>query len=428
MMSVGVRSTAILYLVTLLLALPTSLYSQESAAGTSSFPIRLTLGLAEEIVLMRNPSLLRERQKVVTARAGVTQARLRPNPDFELISESYPLFEPKPGPFFQRQELIALFGQNVETAGKRQKRTQVAEQGVTVAQSSLQDILRRLRLELRQRYYAVVLAKANLELSREILAQFDEIIRVNEARYRQGEISGLDLSRVQTERRRFFGDFVEAELQLRNAKIALLELLGITDMAVEFDVVERLAFNAFGAELPELQEGALAARPDIVAQRGQVERGRRQLTFEKALRTPDITPLFGYKRNERDNTVVFGVSMSLPLFNRNQGGIARASAEIEEQKYALQRVELVVRREVYQAYFTVIAREQEVRALEATYVPSARRAREVAQVSYRLGALDLIGFLDAERAFRETLRAYYQALHDHQVAVFALNAAVGREP
>ena len=427
MISVGARSTAIFLMVALFLVLPMFLYAQESAV-TSSFPTRLTLHVAEEILLMRNPTLLRERQKVVTARAGVTQARLRPNPDFELVSESYPLFEPKPGPFFQRQELIARFGQNIETAGKRQKRTQVAEQGVTVAQSSLQDILRQLRLELRRRYFAVVLAKANLELSREILAQFDEIIRLNEARHRQGEISGLDLSRVQTERRRFFGDFVEAELQLRNANIALLELLGITDMTVEFDVVERLEFNSFGAELPELQEAALAARPDILAQRGQVERARRQLTFERALRTPDITPLFGYKRNERDNTVVFGVSMSLPLFNRNQGGTARANAEIEEQKYELQRVELVVRREVHQAHFTVKAREQEVSALEATYVPSARRAREVAQASYRLGALDLIGFFDAERAYRETLRAYYQALHDHQVAVFVVQAAVGKEP
>ena len=421
------RSPAMFLVLALFLVSPISLYAQESA-GTSSFPTRLTLGLAEEILLMRNPTLLRERQKVVTARAGVTLARLIPNPEFELVSESYPLLEPGPGPFFQRQELTARFGQTIETGGKRQKRTQVAEQGVAVAQSFLQDILRQLRLELRQRYYAVLLAKANLELSREILAQFDEIIRVNEARYRQGEISGLDLTRVQTERRRFFDDFVEAELQLRNAKIALLEVLGITDMTVEFDVVERLEFSAFGAELPELQEGALAARPDIVAQRGQVERGRRQLTFERALRTPDIAPLFGYKRNERDNTVVFGVLMSLPLFNRNQGGIARASAEVEEHKYELQRVELVVRREVHQAYFTVKAREQEVRALEAIYVPSARRAREVAQTSYRLGALDLIVFLDAERAFRETLRAYYQALHDHQVAAFALNAAVGREP
>ena len=209
------------------LVFPSLLIAQE--AQDRSVPTRLTLDLATEILLLRNPTILRERQNIAIARADVVGARLRPNPEFGLNSENYRLFAANPGPFFQRQDLILRIGQPIETAGKRRKRTRVAEQEVEVAGTFLQDTIRQLKLELGLRYYSAVLAKANLELARGVLNQFDEIIRLNEARYQQGEISGLDLNRVQTERLRFLNDVLDAELQLRNAKTALLELLGAAD-------------------------------------------------------------------------------------------------------------------------------------------------------------------------------------------------------
>lgn len=207
----------------LLLALPLHIPAQEPAAA-ATIPTRLTLDLAREILLLRNPTILRERQNVAIARADMVGARQLPNPTLEMASESYPLFEANPGRFFDRQELVFRVGQTIETAGKRRKRTRVTEQDIAVAQSLLQDTIRQLILELRQRYYRVVLAKAEEGLAKEVIIQFDEIIRLNEVRYRQGEVSGLDLTRVQTERLRFFNDLVEAQLQLQNAKAALLEL------------------------------------------------------------------------------------------------------------------------------------------------------------------------------------------------------------
>ena len=415
----AVRATA------LVLAFPFLLVGQE--AQDRSVPTRLTLDLATEILLLRNPTILRERQNIAIARADVISARLRPNPEFGLNSESYPLFAANPGPFFQRQELILRVGQPIETAGKRRKRTRVAEQEVEVAGTFLQDTIRQLKLELGQRYYSAVLAKANLELARGVLNQFDEVIRLNEARYRQGEISGLDLNRVQTERLRFFNDVLDAELQLRNAKTALLELLGAADLSADVEVAEPLQFQPLKGDLGELQSQALAARADLVAQRELLERDRRQKSVEEALAAPNITPFFGYKRNETFNSVVFGIDVPLPFFNRNQGGIARVNALISQRQSEIERVRLQVQSEVQQAYQTVQSQEERVRVLDASYVPSARRARDIAQTSYRLGALDLIAFLDAERAYRETLRSYNRTLFDHQVAVFQLQAAVGKE-
>ena len=401
--------------------------SAQESQPQATVSTRLTLEVATEILLARNPTILRERQNIAMARAGVTQARLRPNPEVEVTSESYPLFESNPGPFFQNNELIVRAGQPIEIGGKRGKRTRVAEQEVEVTQSLLQDTIRQLKLELKTRYYRVVLAKAELELARQVLAQFDEIIRINRLRYQQGEISGLDLARIETERRRFFDDLVAAELALQNAKTALLELLGASDLSASLDVTEALAFRPLTVPAEQFQEQALMSRADLQARRQQMERERRQVAVEKSLGVPNITPFFGYKRNLVDNTVTFGVRWNLPVFNRNQGEVARATARVDQAGFEVRRVELAVCSEVLQAYQAVQAEERRVRALESTYVASARKARDIAQASYRLGALDLIGFLDAERAYRETLRGYNQTLFAHQVSIYQLEAAVGKD-
>lgn len=413
--------------VVVLLLLIASGSSAQQAAAPPGIPTQLTLDLATEILLARNPTIQRERQNISIARAGVAEARLRPNPDLDVASESYPLFAPHPGPYFQGSETAVRVGQPIETAGKRRKRTQVAEGDVTVVQSLLQDTIRQLRLELRTRYYRVILAKANYELAGEVLSQFDEIIRLNEVRFQRGEVSGLDLARVQTERFRFFSDQVAAEVEVKNSKTALLELLGTADLSAAFDVTEGLAFEPLSPGTENFEQEALAQRADLLARREQVEREQRGLTLEKANAIPDVIPFFGYKRDFQTNTLAFGVNISLPIFNRNQGGIARASARIEQAGFERQRAELAVRSEVRQAFDVVQGEERRVRELESTSVPKAKQARDIAQAAYRLGSLDLIGFLDAERAYRETLLGYNQALFGHQVAVFLLEASVGKE-
>ena len=166
---------------------PGFLMAQEKSKE-SSIPGTLTLGVALEILLAKNPAILRERENLTLARANILSARQRPNPALEISSESYPLFESNPGPFFKNSEAVIRVGQPIETAGKRSKRILVAEQDLTATESLLQDTVRQGKLELRTRYYRVVLAKSEFELARGVLDQFDELIRLNEDRYKQGEV------------------------------------------------------------------------------------------------------------------------------------------------------------------------------------------------------------------------------------------------
>lgn len=398
-----------------------------SAAQEIVVPEQLTLSDALQLAVKNNPVLLRERQNLAVASANMLQARQLPNPEFDASSQSYPVFEPNPGSFWNNQELTFLAGQTLETAGKRSKRTRVAQQEFQATGSDVQNAQREMALEVKRRYFAVVLAKSQLSLAQEILKQFDEVIRLNEARFKQGELSGLEMNRIRAERFRFYTDVLDSDLQLKNSKTALLELLGIGDFTRKFDTAEPLTVALQMLQLGDLQRLALQSRPDLFAAQERLERNRREVELQRAEAIPNVTPSFGYKRDFGINTAAFGITLPIPLFNRNQAGINRATAQVEQQRYEVTRALLSVQREVQQGYQSLESQAERLRALEQEYVPAAKKAHEIAQESYRLGALDLIGLLDAERVYRETLRAYNVALFDYKIAVFELEASVGKE-
>lgn len=400
-------------------------------------PARLSLEEAVRLATERNPNLAAARNTVEIAQAQRLDARLRPNPAVSFESESYPLFEPSRPAFVNNQELTFRIDQEIELAGRRRLRTQAAETGIAVAEAGFQDQRRRLEFEVRRTYLGVVLAKADLEVARAALDEIDKVIGLNRARYEHGEISGGELRRVQVERLTFVDDLFAAELALRNARSALLALFNAPDLSVEFDVAERLNVTDSGAPAGQtvspaptvnaasLRTQALAARPDLVAAQREVQRADTETRLQRALRTPNITVGGGYKRDFGSDAVVFGVTVPLPLFNRNQGGVQRADAERRQAANRAAATATGVLLDVQQAVHTVEVSRARVSYIEREYLNRSRESRDIVLASYRLGTADLIDFLDAQRAFRDTLRTYNRALYEARISTFQLAAAIG---
>ena len=192
-------------------------------------PARLTLEEALRLANERNPGLAAARNAVEIAEAQRVDARLRPNPAFSFESVGRP-----PGstpPAIDDHEYVVRIDQEFETAGRRRLRTQVADAGVSTGEATFRDEQRRLEFEVRRSYFAVVLAKADLEVARAALDEIDRVISLNRARHEQGEISGGEVRRIQVERLRFVDDQFAAELALRNARSALLALIWIASGA-----------------------------------------------------------------------------------------------------------------------------------------------------------------------------------------------------
>jgi cobalt-zinc-cadmium efflux system outer membrane protein len=395
-------------------------------------PSRLSLEEAVRLAAERNPQAAAARALVDIAEANRVDARLRPNPAVSVESESYPLFESPRPRFFDGQELTIRFDQEIETAGRRRLRTDVADAGVAVANLTARDRLRQLELAVRRAYLQLALAQADAEVARTSLQEIDRVLTVGRERVRVGEAARSEVSRLEVERLRFAEDAFAADLSLRNARAALLTLLGASDLTQPLEAADSLegtstvaAVAVSTAPAAPAQPAAVDGRPDLLAAREELRRAETETRLQRALRAPNVTIGGGYRRDFGTNVVVFGVTIPVPLWNRNQGGLARATAERELAASSLSAVELDVRLDIQQAINAVETNRARAEYIEREILSSARQSRDVVSESYRLGAADLIDFLDAQRAFRDTLRTYNRALFDYRVSVFELNAARG---
>lgn len=416
-----------------------------SLAKEFAVPDQLTLSEAIRTAVERNPALAAARFDIDIAEALRLDASRRPNPALTVESEGYPLLQSDRPPFFNSQDLTLRFDQEIEVAGRRGLRTAAADASVDAARARVNNARRLLTLDVQRTYFQVVLAAADRDTSQASLEEIDRAIGLNRSRFEEGAISGGDFRRLRVERLRFVDDVFAAELALRNARSALLALMNVTDLARPFEVTEPLAppgaslasasaepstvlLATVGAQGPAFAVDALARRPDVVAAQRELLRADTETRLQRALRTPNITVGGGYRRSFGTNAVVFGVTVPLPFSNRNQGGVARAEAEHQQATSRARATDMLVRLDVQQAVNALDVNRERVWYIEREYLGTARESRDIVLASYKLGAANLIDFLDAQRAFRDTVRTYNRALYEQRISLFELAAATALPP
>ena len=407
-----------------------------SAAGQSPIPQTLSLRDAVQIAIDRNPSIAEGRSLVGAAAADRTSAASRPNPALSIDSEGYPLFEANRPGFWSGQEFTVRFDQEFETSGRRRLRTQAAESAQQAAEFALRDRMRLLELDVRRAYLAAVLAEADHTVAQAALDAIDRVITLNRERLKQGEIAGTELRRLQVERLRFVEDLFAAQLAAKNARSALLAFLNAPALDQPLTLTDELAtantalapvlaLTTAAADAGSLATQALGSRPDLLSSRRVIAQTETVTRLQRALRTPNVTFGGGYRSSMGSKGIVFGGTIPLPLFNRNQGGVARADAERLAAQARATAVETTIRLEVQRAANAVQTNRERVTYIEREHLANAQQSRDAVLESYRLGAVDLIDFLDAQRAFRDTQRTYNRALFDHRLSLFELAAAIG---
>ena len=410
-----------------------------AGANAQELPPVLSLQDALQLARSRNPTLAAAGNEVEMAEGGRVQASQRLNPAITTTSEGYPLFESGPRPsFWDAQDLTIRADQEIELGGRRKLRTASAATGVDIARGIQADRRRLVELAVQRAYLQVVLAKAEREVARAALDDIDRMLGITRARFAQGEIAGGELRRLQVERLRFVDDQFATDLALRNAKAALLAAMGYGELGRDFDVSGALtelpivltAFAMTGAadtlDRAAIESQAIANRPDLLAARTEQQRAETETQLQRALRTSNLTVGGGYKRTETSDGVVFGVTVPLPLFNRNPGGIARAEAERRRAGNLATATEIGVRLDVQQAANAIEINQARVRYIEQETLGAAREARDAVMAAYQVGEAGLIDYLDAQRAFRDTLRIYNRALYERRLSDFEVAAAIGR--
>ncbi len=401
-------------------------------AQESDIPSRLTLQEAIRLAIGRNPSLAAAKNEIQAAEGDKIAASKRLNPAVSLQAEDFKLSS-NPGPFFQTQEITLRFDYEIERGGRRRLRTEAAGQALKAQRLAYQDRVRLMTLEVERAFARAMLAKSNLEASHSLLDETERMISLNRVRFEQGEISALELNRIEVEKLKFQDDVFQSDLMLRNAKSSLLALLNAPDLSRNLDVEGSLQITGQAAEpglpqrapLAELLRIAYERRPDIASRLEEKKRANAETLLQRAIRYPNITVGGGYKRNLADNSIVFGVTIPLKIFNRNEGEIARAEAEQERAANLVAAVRKEIELEVQQAYNAAEVNRQRVEYIGTRYMKKAGEASRVTLASYNLGGATLLDYLDAQRAYRDTLRIYNQALFDERISLYELASAIG---
>jgi cobalt-zinc-cadmium efflux system outer membrane protein len=390
--------------------------------------VKIDLQRAIQLALAHNHALLAARTQVTQSKANEVTASIRPNPVFTWNALFWPFFTPSQfnsDYINNATEFDALFSYTFERGGKRKWRMQNARDNTAVVQSQVQDSERALTFNVAQQFVNILLAESSLSFAQKDLASFQQTLDVSKERYSKGAISEGDLLKIKLQMLQFKKDLASAQLARQQALDSLRDLMGYESVPRDYDVVGNLDFNPVQGNVEDFQAKAINLRPDLRAANQSVVAAKSQYMLSKADGKRDLTFTSGYSHVAAANDASFSVNMEIPLFDRNQGEIARSHAAITQAEEAKNATQQAVMTDVRTAFEAVKTGEGIIKLYQSGYLKESKESLDISRYAYQRGAASLLDFLDAERSYRSTELSYRETLATYMLAVEQLNEAVG---
>jgi cobalt-zinc-cadmium efflux system outer membrane protein len=397
-------------------------------AAPQSLPTRVTLDVAIDLALKHNHSLQAARTTILQNQALEITANLRPNPT--LLGDAQFL------PFFQPSEFTGTYLDNsaqfdvgvsylFERGKKRQNRLQAAKDQTAVTSATVDDNARTLTFNVASQFILALLAKSELELAEKDLASFKQTVDISQASFNAGSMSGADFLKIKIQLLQFQMDVSAAKLARVQALASLRQLLGYESVPESYEVVGDLEYKPVKLGEDDLKAMALRQRPDVRAAQLGITAAQSQLSLAKANGKPDVTAQANYTHVADTNTASLFASIPLPIFNRNQGEIARTRYAITQSQELSSEQASIALTDVTNSYEGLRTADEVVALYQSGYLKEAEDSRDISQYAYQHGAASLLDFLDAERSYRTTELAYRQALANYMTSLEQLRQAVG---
>ena len=409
-------------------SVPATPQAATQAANTQTPSSRITLDDALRMALQHNHALQALRSTIRQSEAEEITANLRPNPVLGVDTQYLPIFQPEKfsSDYLKNDsEFDAGIGYLFERGKKRQHRLEAARDQTTVVRSQVVDSERQLIYNVGQQFVDVLLAQSTIDLAVRDLDSFQKTVDISNERYRVGDLSEGDFLKIKLQLLQFQTDLSAAKLAKVQALAGLRQLLGFESVPDDYDVQGELDYQPVHADMTTLKSLAALNRPDLRAAQQGVTAAESQLALQKAEGKMDITGTFNYTHSGGTSSAGLYYSMPLPIFNRNQGEIARANYAVTQAREQANETAQQVSTDVIQAYENLHTNDQIVQLYQGGYVDAAKQSRDISEYAYRKGAASLLDFLDAERTFRANQLAYRQALANYMLAMEQLRQAVG---
>jgi cobalt-zinc-cadmium efflux system outer membrane protein len=397
------------------------------ALAQSQTVTKISLDDAIQMALQHNHNLLATRTTIQQNEAEETTANLRPNPVLLGDVQFLPVFQPSN---FSSDYIdnTAQFDLGVsylfERGKKRQHRLQAAKDATAVTRSQVADSERSLTFSVASQFINVELAESTLELAQQDLKSFQSTVDIGQARYNAGDIGEGDLLKIKLQMLQFQTDVSAAQLARVQGLSDLRQLLGYESIPQDYDVAGAFDYQPVKGNVEDFQAKALQSRPDLRAAQLGVTAANSQRDLQKAISKRDITGQASYTHIVLNEVSVFG-QIQIPVFDRNQGEIARAGFAITQAQEQAKFATGQVLTDVKDAFENLHTNNEVVGLYRSGYLDQAQQSRDISEYAYRHGAASLLDFLDAERSYRATQLAYRQSLASYLLALEQLREAIG---
>jgi cobalt-zinc-cadmium efflux system outer membrane protein len=400
----------------------------------------LTLDRAIDVTLERSLDLRAKFFEIPMARADILQANLRSNPVF--YQDGQLLQYPGPSTQFSRakpggpSQVDTNVTYPLDVSRKRQARTVTAARAERVLEAQFQDAIRNRVDDIYGAYVTALGARQTVRYARQSAEYYEKLATVTRQLHDEAQIPLADLYLVENKLRIARLGARDAEATYRRAKLDLGSLMNLK--INEISTLELKGTISDVAPPPppadELKKIALEERPDVAAMRLGVSYAEAAFKLAKANAFSDMYVLW-QPYTYQDNTPyglkgqvswALGVTVPIPIYNRNQGGIERAKINVTQSEVQLSDAQRQLLIDVEKAVQEYEVSRRLVADLRANVIPDARRIRDAAERLWRGGETSILNFLQAQLDFNDVVKQYVDTAIRHRQSMLSLNTTVGR--
>ena len=412
---------AFLFLLFLLLA---GKMCAQQVAGT------LTLKEAEQRFLERNLSLIAERYNIDTAQAQVLQAKLFENPVISLEQNVYNRLNGKYFDFGKEGEAVVEIEQVIHLAGQRNKQVRLEKINKEIAEYQFEEVMRTLRQELNEKFVEVYFLSKSIAIYEKEVNSLQVLLGGMKIQQEKGNISLMEISRLESMLFSLRKEKNERENDLLTTRGELNLLLNLPEdtqvqLSLDEEVLQQLDLSQLSfADLKAI----INERPDQKIARSTVNASRANLKLQKSMAFPEFSVKGNYDRvgNFINDYFAIGVSLSVPIFNRNQGNIKAARFSIQQagvqQEYAANRADM----ELFTAYTSL---EKATQLYQSTNMDLERNFEKLitgVNENFTRKNISLLEFIDYYDSYKETCIQLYEIKKNVFLAMENLNTVVGQ--